>query len=719
MTDDLKIRLSAEDALSGSLDKASQKSKEFEGNAKSAGEKASLAFTELKSKIDIAVGAFNTIKGAAVGFFNLAKEGARDLQFRKTFEREFGSVAENLNILSRSVNGTLSEMELLQSGIKLSKLTTDINEVAAIMQLAKKAADDTGRSFDQVFDILRDAIAGGTIGTMDEIWGSMAAQIETNFDAFEELNGRMTTNQRQQFILHEVLALSTQMFGKSSEAVVGFADSFLQAEAKMEDARISLGKLIDKQFDIEGITSGLEKFAKNLLVVIGAVGKQIDIGAARQMYNLGEISKETLERMEEDARIAFWEFHSLSVGIDNTTSAADDAAASFGNLDETIKTMIVDVQTLGDSMEIMTAKLGSPEDRMEQLRLELAAQAALRDAQQAAAEAEREQTAARASALKSMEKAGGILSDLQQEAKGFEDALTLPMFDMVSPELKEKIREGLQFMQQEIQERMKHIELKTAVAGVISTEEQAKQFEELLALTQEFAERRRQIMTGAETHLTDVKAIEDEKQRRIDEQKLERERKRAQEMKAEQEKQAAFSAQIGSDITGLLISTVQGLSYLMGQAFAGGEVGAKQVFATLLNIIGDFAIQVGTILMGPVAAAFAAFQSFNPVAAIIAGAALIAAGAALKGAAAAMQQQGAAAAASAAPTGFGGGGSAPTPPVSPKDEERDRGGDTYIFNFNAPVASKEGDLGRLLVDTINNTAGRGRAGRILPRAVGA
>lgn len=145
---------------------------------------------------------------------------------------------------------------------------------------------------------------------------------------------------------------------------------------------------------------------------------------------------------------------------------------------------------------------------------------------------------------------------------------------------------------------------------------------------------------------------------------------------------------------------------MLGASLMEGPSAFKDFRSMVLNILGDFAIQVGTIVMGIGAAANAvavSLATFFGTGAIIAGAALIVLGGALKS-----MSAGAGASTPTGPVGTAGGyvgpnssGTTANPDLAPRpDAKRDVQNPNVVINIEGSLYSTE-DTGRTLVDLIS------------------
>ncbi|RJO63679.1 MAG: hypothetical protein C4523_19700 [Myxococcales bacterium] len=163
----------------------------------------------------------------------------------------------------------------------------------------------------------------------------------------------------------------------------------------------------------------------------------------------------------------------------------------------------------------------------------------------------------------------------------------------------------------------------------------------------------------------------------------------------------------------------QGIGFMVGQLMTGMSFSGENFLKMFLEIIGDFAIQLGGAMVGIGLALIGldtALKSLNGWVAIAAGIALMAAGGVLKGIASSLGEKTAA---------LGGGGStpgyqtrpAPTESISPAGPSRGGEQTVIVMNFNGVVGDARG-AAREILGLVNGYAGKG-APRIRAAAVAA
>ena len=115
--ENIKLTITADDKASKQIKEVDKSLEELGKESKSAGDKFRNTWTELSSKINVAVMAFETVARVAQQFYKLAREGA-ELEFTASkFDRltaSIGTTADALMLdLKEATDGTMSEMELM------------------------------------------------------------------------------------------------------------------------------------------------------------------------------------------------------------------------------------------------------------------------------------------------------------------------------------------------------------------------------------------------------------------------------------------------------------------------------------------------------------------------------------------------------------------------------------------------------------------------------
>jgi len=156
----------------------------------------------------------------------------------------------------------------------------------------------------------------------------------------------------------------------------------------------------------------------------------------------------------------------------------------------------------------------------------------------------------------------------------------------------------------------------------------------------------------------------------------------------------------------------------LGQMMFQQEVHGSALLASVLDLLGQFAIKVGAAMVA-YGIGLLAIQSMNPYAAIAGGIALAIAGGVMMAASSSLRSEGQANASGAAIPGGGaplGGGASATgvPSLTPREDREDSGTQTIIFNINGVVGGQ--DTARTINGLINKHSGKG-APRIDRRAV--
>jgi hypothetical protein len=168
--------------------------------------------------------------------------------------------------------------------------------------------------------------------------------------------------------------------------------------------------------------------------------------------------------------------------------------------------------------------------------------------------------------------------------------------------------------------------------------------------------------------------------------------------------QAQLAMDITQRVTEAKTNLVVGSLERLGASVVNGGAAWGDFKSFVLNILGDFAIQVGTLVLGIGAAAEAlalALKTLNPVTAFIAGAALIAIGGGLKALAGSRPGGGVVSSAPTVATPGGVGvGVVQSPELAPRaDAERSGVGQSVVINIEGSLFNTE-ETGRTMIDLI-------------------
>jgi hypothetical protein len=268
MTDaKLDIELGAEDELTPTLRKAAQETRSLETTTATSAKSMGLQWTELKSKVDLAVMAIGKVTDAVGKLSALAKEGAIDKNLIAAFERMSGPI-ENLAGLQDAVNFTQTQTDLLRFSNTLARFGADLSQIETIAKATKHAADDLGVGIGNIQSQVQSAVASGEISALRSAFGDVADVVALQIERYELLNGTMSRLEKQKMsmrLLTEELAMSNSALAGSTEAATDKYDKFTAA---MGDLQSEIAALLD---DIMSLSSGQNQLSNAVRVATALV----------------------------------------------------------------------------------------------------------------------------------------------------------------------------------------------------------------------------------------------------------------------------------------------------------------------------------------------------------------------------------------------------------------------------------------------------------------
>lgn len=199
---------------------------------------ASDALKSVKGSIDglVSLATIAAIGAVAQQLLELGRK-ANDLNDVMTgFSRNFGNSVENLNRLRDATGGAISDMNLLQNANKasLTGVSDNIDEIARLMQIAQVRGKELGRSTQETFDSMSQAVL------RPRMLKSLGFDIP---EAMADMTSGLSTAEQKAIGLDIVLSQGSQMLKDYADSGVSVADEFEQFQATIDNLVGVLGQM--------------------------------------------------------------------------------------------------------------------------------------------------------------------------------------------------------------------------------------------------------------------------------------------------------------------------------------------------------------------------------------------------------------------------------------------------------------------------------------------
>jgi hypothetical protein len=226
----------------------------------------------------VAAGAFAAFQTIKKGM-DLAKEFAKFDQSVMAMEKQFGVSADNVIAkLGEMAKGTISNADLIESANRAMALnvTTDIDEMAKLMEVARIRGQAMGLDTEQAFSDLVTGIGRGSPLILDNL-----GIITTGWNKEAKEAGKaMDTH----FILNKVLADGATILERTGDVALTSAEKFQQMSAEADNMKLVIGKELMPVFDeffeslggdkaqrMENVAKAARGFASTILLIKSAV----------------------------------------------------------------------------------------------------------------------------------------------------------------------------------------------------------------------------------------------------------------------------------------------------------------------------------------------------------------------------------------------------------------------------------------------------------------
>lgn len=221
------------------------------------GKNTGLRFTELKSQIDLAVGALRTIAQVGQQAFNFGKEGAEVAQTAESFDRLIDKVGASNDLLAelRAASvGTISDLKLMSATTTLlagtqGDLATNLaNATPMLLEIAKAANKLNPSLGDTAF--LYESIATGVKRASPLILDNLGLTIkigDANAKYAAQLGKtveQLTAEEQKQALLNATLEAGAVLIEQAGGAAGSATDEYAQFQAAIENAENSFKLLV-------------------------------------------------------------------------------------------------------------------------------------------------------------------------------------------------------------------------------------------------------------------------------------------------------------------------------------------------------------------------------------------------------------------------------------------------------------------------------------------
>lgn len=184
----------------------------------------------------------NAFKGAADIVGNFFESYTSQQQAVDAMAKQFGvSANEVVSTLKRVSGGTISAKNLVLTANKAMALgvTTDMKQLAIMLDFARRKARVMGTTTEKAFDDLATGIARGSVQILDNLGLNVKAWKENAEAAGQVIDG--------QFIFNQVMKEANQLISEQGELALTDAEKMQVLSASTEDVNAEFGKAL---FDV-------------------------------------------------------------------------------------------------------------------------------------------------------------------------------------------------------------------------------------------------------------------------------------------------------------------------------------------------------------------------------------------------------------------------------------------------------------------------------------
>ena len=302
--------------------------------------KMGLSLTDLKSGIDMALGAMRAFKEAAVKAFEFAQEGAQVLQLRETVK----SLGINMDALRAASGGTVDDMTLISSAAKLLAGTTGelnaamVDAAPRLLEIARAAVklDPTIGSVAFVYESLAKGIQKNQPLLIDN--ANIVVKAGTAQEKLAESLGKsvaaLTDEEKAVALLEATLEGGANMIDQMGGNIESATDSYAQFTAEVKNLTDGL-----KANVAEGLTPFIARVAESV-TALNSANERAALGA--EMF--GDRYTVALQNAQRGVKAAGEELAIMNDIMDSLDEAAvvtvqtfDEYIATAGVLSSTIE----------------------------------------------------------------------------------------------------------------------------------------------------------------------------------------------------------------------------------------------------------------------------------------------------------------------------------------------------------------------------------------------
>jgi hypothetical protein len=316
----IKRYLSGVDAMDGANEDAKRSSAQLAKGMDStadAMDDTGRSALETEARLEIMRKAMNAVQMIAREGLELAQLGAQAERVERrfaAFAEEAGGATVILDAFQDGAGGTVSKMDAMSSASRLLQmgLVEDASSMERVVEMATRLGDQTASATDRVADFSL-LLANTSIPRLDNFGissGKVRARIKELQDQTEGLS-------RESAFMQAVMEQGALSLGKLGERVDDNAAAFERQQAKMQDARVELGKKLAPAFaELMGLLSDLIDIAVPLIDVFAHLAEKagefaskiaavagIDLGG---IFNLEEAARtaETMGKLADGTELA-------------------------------------------------------------------------------------------------------------------------------------------------------------------------------------------------------------------------------------------------------------------------------------------------------------------------------------------------------------------------------------------------------------------------------
>lgn len=159
----------------------------------------------------------------------------------------FGINAEKLiSKVREATNGTISNVNIVKSATEAFALgaARNINDVAKMMQIADVQGKATGKSMQDAFNVITDAVAKGRPGMLAQI--GFSKELIQSWENEAAATGGVLDSQT---LLNKVMEVGAKSLEKTSAAGLSFNDKLNIIKASADNVKLAIGEGVVRSFD--------------------------------------------------------------------------------------------------------------------------------------------------------------------------------------------------------------------------------------------------------------------------------------------------------------------------------------------------------------------------------------------------------------------------------------------------------------------------------------